>query len=68
MGHCQEPYGKGYTHSQGTHGLSGTTVGSILTNLVYAGVVEALKTEAVAPRKRRKGGATTRDTRPRIPS
>jgi len=33
---------------------SGTTVGSILTNLVYAGVVEALKTEAVAPQTRRK--------------
>ncbi|MEE8158150.1 MAG: recombinase family protein, partial [Dehalococcoidia bacterium] len=45
---------RGISTPKGRMVWSGTTVGSILTNLVYAGVVEALKTEAVAPRARRK--------------
>ena len=44
---------RGIPTPKGRRVWSGNTVGSILSNRVYAGVVEALKTEAVAPKKRR---------------
>ncbi len=45
---------------------SATTIGSILANRSYAGVVEALKTEAVTPGVRRKAtyGKTSNRARP----
>ena len=54
---------RGLPTPRGGRVWSGTTIGSILSNRVYAGVVEALKTEAVAPKKRLKatyGNTSTR--------
>ncbi|MSQ06351.1 MAG: hypothetical protein EXR46_04005 [Dehalococcoidia bacterium] len=46
----------------------GTSVGCVLRNRTYAGVVEALKTEALSPKQRRKDtyGKTSSQRRPEV--
>ena len=56
---------RGVPTSKGGGVWSGTTVGSILANRTYPGVVEALKTMAVAPKKRREGSYGNSSTKPR---
>ena len=57
---------QGVPTAKGGRVWSATTIGSILANRSYAGVVEALKTEAVTPGARRKAtyGKTSTRARP----
>ena len=58
---------RGLPTPKGRRVWSSTTVGGILSNRAYAGVVEALKTQAVAPKKRQAGtyGNSSARTRPK---
>jgi len=56
---------RGVPTPKGGRVWSSTTVGGILANRTYAGVVEALKTQAVAPKKRREGSYGNSSTQPR---
>ena len=56
---------RGVLAPKGGRVWSGTTIGSILSNRTYAGVVEALKTEAVNPGTRRKASYGKTSSRPR---
>jgi len=56
---------RGVPTPKGRRVWSSTTIGGILSNRAYAGVVEALKTMAVAPKTRRVGTYGNSSTRPR---
>ena len=56
---------RGLPTPKGRRVWSSTTIGGILSNRAYAGVVEALKTQAVAPKKRRSGTYGNSSTRSR---
>ena len=54
---------RGLPTPKGRRVWSSTTIGGILSNRAYAGVVEALKTQAVAPKKRQAGTYGNSSTR-----
>ncbi len=56
---------RGLPTPKGRRVWSSTTIGGILSNRAYAGVVEALKTQAVAPKKRQAGTYGNSSTRSR---